>query len=247
MTIATSFVAPALWQGTIVRSKCSQIALRGSRVLTCAFRRERISCCALVSNVARLREQIELRAGEARGIFGMEYEDREALEKLISEVETESPVAKPTSENAAIARGTWRLLYTTLEILGNRRIRLAISSPRKPGLVTLGEFLQVIDPSKGETSNIVNFSVMGRTSGTFTVHANYVVENEKRVNVETIGTNLRPESLQKLLGPNEPLLLEIFNPQGYLDITFVDDTLRIGRNDKHLFVLEKIDDCVDKI
>lgn len=38
-----------------------------------------------------------------------------------------------------------------------------------------------------------------------------------------------------------PLLLSIFNPEGWLDITYVDGTLRCGRDDKgHLFVLERL-------
>ena len=37
-----------------------------------------------------------------------------------------------------------------------------------------------------------------------------------------------------------PLLLAIFNPEGWLDTTFVGGGLRVGRDDKgHVFVLER--------
>ncbi|XLS74445.1 hypothetical protein HN51_031310 [Arachis hypogaea] len=42
---------------------------------------------------------------------------------------------------------------------------------------------------------------------------------------------------------NYNLLLGIFNPEGWLEITYVDDTMRIGRDNKgNIFVLEKIED-----
>ncbi len=39
---------------------------------------------------------------------------------------------------------------------------------------------------------------------------------------------------------NYALLLSIFNPEGWLDTTYVDDRHRIGRDDKgNVFVLER--------
>lgn len=49
-----------------------------------------------------------------------------------------------------------------------------------------------------------------------------------------------PSQLQKLFEKNLDLLLSIFNPEGWLDITFVDDQHRIGRDDKgNVFLLER--------
>ncbi len=42
------------------------------------------------------------------------------------------------------------------------------------------------------------------------------------------------------LQANYELLLSIFNPEGWLDTTYVDDRHRIGRDDKgNTFVLER--------
>ena len=50
-----------------------------------------------------------------------------------------------------------------------------------------------------------------------------------------------PEALQRLFKQHYDLLLDIFNPEGYLDITYVDDTHRIGRDNKaNLFFLERM-------
>ena len=49
-----------------------------------------------------------------------------------------------------------------------------------------------------------------------------------------------PDQLRQLFEKNYELLLSIFNPQGWLDITYVDSELRVGRDDKgNLFVLER--------
>lgn len=50
-----------------------------------------------------------------------------------------------------------------------------------------------------------------------------------------------PAKLQSLFDANFDLLLSIFNPEGHLDITYCDQDLRVGRDDKgHIFVLERL-------
>lgn len=52
-----------------------------------------------------------------------------------------------------------------------------------------------------------------------------------------------PEKLQSLFQANYDLLLSIFNPEGWLDITYVDQDTRIGRDDKgNVFVLARAHD-----
>ncbi len=49
-----------------------------------------------------------------------------------------------------------------------------------------------------------------------------------------------PQRLQSIFEANFDLLLSIFNPEGYLDITYCDEDMRCGRDDKgHIFVLER--------
>ena len=50
-----------------------------------------------------------------------------------------------------------------------------------------------------------------------------------------------PKQLQALFEQNFDLLLSIFNPEGFLDITFLDALHRIGRDDKgNVFLLERM-------
>ncbi|CDF33540.1 unnamed protein product [Chondrus crispus] len=197
-------------------------------------------CSAMTAEKARLKLEIENVAGEQRGIFGMEDDQREAFERLIQAVEAINPVTEPTANNAAAAGGKWRLLYTNLEILGRRRVKLAIATERKPGFVKLGDFFQVVDPATRVSKNVVEFRILTGGTGTFTVCAEYEAISKTRVEVRTTGAGLEPKALEELLGENKTLLTQIFNPEGFLDITFVDESMRIGRDNKgHVFVLEK--------
>lgn len=50
-----------------------------------------------------------------------------------------------------------------------------------------------------------------------------------------------PKQLQALFEQNFDLLLSIFNPEGFLDITFLDAVHRVGRDDKgNVFLLERM-------
>lgn len=200
-------------------------------------------CSSATTGVKRLREEIENIAGEDRGIFGLQKAERDKLEVLIKSVEEENPTTNPAANNAAAADGSWRLLYTDLVILGKRRVRLAIGSSTKSGFVKLGDFVQRIDSGARQSENMVEFNVITKISGTFTICADYEVVSGSRVKVMTREAKLEPAKFEALLGENKSLLTEIFNPEGFLDITYLDERLRIGRDDKgHLFVLEKMEE-----
>ena len=50
-----------------------------------------------------------------------------------------------------------------------------------------------------------------------------------------------PKQLNALFQQNYDLLLSIFNPEGWLEITYVDEEHRIGRDDKgNVFFLERL-------
>lgn len=63
----------------------------------------------------------------------------------------------------------------------------------------------------------------------------------QRVDIKFENSTLVPEQLMSLFQKNYDLLLSIFNPEGWLEITYVDDTLRVGRDDKgNVFLLERV-------
>jgi hypothetical protein len=63
----------------------------------------------------------------------------------------------------------------------------------------------------------------------------------QRVDIQFESSRLVPKQLLSLFQKNYDLLLSIFNPEGWLEITYVDDTLRVGRDDKgNIFLVERI-------
>lgn len=160
----------------------------------------------------RLLAAIE-EVGPDRGIFGLGTPQRERIEGMLKELEATSPYKAPTAVIDDVVAGDWRVIYTTLTILGSRRSKLALSTAEKPGLVKLGDLYQSVLPSAQHAVNTVYFRVMGGITGTFTVNASYTVASDERVAVSLIGSELRPAKLEKLLGSNVKLLTQIFNPE----------------------------------
>lgn len=204
----------------------------------------------------KVRSAIGRLAGSERGLFMTSDEDRAEIEAAVRALESCVPADyAPTANNASAAAGTWRLLYTTLTILGRRRVALAIATKRKPGLVIIGDILQIITPNSdgaggigGTSENVVHFDLAVGGKGKFQINATYTPspdsDSNTKVDVKTESWVLQPEKFAEVLGDNVKLLLQIFNPQGWLDITYLDHELRVGRDhNANLFVLERVEEA----
>ena len=91
--------------------------------------------------------------------------------------------------------------------------------------------------------NVVNFDILlfGKFKGSLTIEAKYKPVSPRRVSITLEKAMLVPQQFQTLFEKNHDLLLSIFNPEGWLDITYVDAKHRIGRDDKgNVFVLERM-------
>jgi PAP_fibrillin len=219
---------------------CPATRVRPPRPALTPRRAPRATAGPAVSAAAALRADIAALAGAERGVFRVDTAARARLSARIADAKAVSPAAAPAADGAAAVGGAWRLLYTTLTILGRKRVKLAIGTKDRPGFVKLGEFYQVVDCRRRESRNIVVFDMALGGSGTFTIRAGFEVVGERRVAVRTESAELAPAKLEELLGGNIALLTEIFDPTGFLDITYLDQDLRVGRDDKgNVFVLER--------
>ncbi|KAK9816553.1 hypothetical protein WJX72_001845 [[Myrmecia] bisecta] len=175
--------------------------------------------------------------GADRGIFGLQVRRRQEILDVLERLEACNPVAAPTEHLDQVA-GDWRLLYTTITIQGSRRSRLGLRQ-----MVSLGEFVQSIDIDTQTAANRVDFNVMQLASGTFSVEASYQVASPTRVDIQYATSAMVPAKLDAFFRRNEAnydLLLAIFNPEGWLETTYLDETHRIGRDDKgQIFYLER--------
>eukprot|EP00877_Chromochloris_zofingiensis_P009407 jgi/Chrzof1/471/Cz01g17010.t1 len=174
--------------------------------------------------------------GLDRGIFGVQAAKHQAVVHLIEAMEAVNPLHAPVNHLDRV-QGDWRLLYTTIHITGSKKTKLGLRE-----FVKLGEFIQTIDINNQLAVNEIQFSVagLGLITGALTIKASYQPASVNRVSIQFREATLVPKQLQQIFEQNFDLLLSIFNPDGWLDLTYVDEELRVGRDDKgNIFVLER--------
>lgn len=174
--------------------------------------------------------------GINRGIFGVPSAKKSEIEALVELLESQNPTPHPTA-NLDKVGGTWKLVYSTITILGSKRTKLGLRD-----FITLGDFFQSIDVAKGKAVNVIKFNVRGLNllNGQLTIEASFKIASKSRVDIAYDNSTITPEQLMNMFRKNYDLLLGIFNPDGWLEISYVDDTMRIGRDDKgNIFILER--------
>ncbi|MBE9035341.1 PAP/fibrillin family protein [aff. Roholtiella sp. LEGE 12411] len=173
------------------------------------------------------------------------------IEQLTTELESANPNLYPLLYATSLLEGAWQLQYSTA-----KEIRSLASLPL--GL-KVGKVYQVIDVVDKLFFNLAQVKhSLGLLSGYVKVTASFEPAKEsfeplpnKRLNVYF---DKRYLSIQKIASINTPQLnpfkvSNANNPTGRiatLDITYLDETLRIGRGgDGSLFILSKSDDLPD--
>ncbi|XP_049388484.1 fibrillin-5, chloroplastic isoform X1 [Solanum stenotomum] len=175
--------------------------------------------------------------GINRGIFGVSSDKKFEIEELVKQLESQNPTFEPTLSLDKVA-GNWKLIYSTISILGSKRTKLGLRD-----FITLGDLYQNIDISQGKAVNVIKFNARGLSllSGELMIEASFKIASKSRVDIFYNNSGITPDQLMNVFQKNYSLLLGIFNPEGWLEITYVDENLRIGRDDKgNVFVLERV-------
>ncbi|KAK1441335.1 hypothetical protein QVD17_07182 [Tagetes erecta] len=192
------------------------------------------------ATITQIKTQInKTLQGINRGIFGIPTEKKCEIDDLVMMLETLNPNPNPTVELDKLG-GCWKLIYSTITILGSKRTKLGLRD-----FISLGDFLQIIDVAKGKAVNVIMFNVRGFNllSGKLVIEASFKVSSNSRVDIRYNNSTIVPDQLMNMFRKNYDVLLGIFNPDGWLEITYVDETLRIGRDDKgNMFILERSND-----
>ncbi|KAI8018045.1 hypothetical protein LOK49_LG04G01621 [Camellia lanceoleosa] len=177
--------------------------------------------------------------GINRGIFGVPSAKKSEIEGLVKLLESMNPTPDPTLFLDKLG-GCWKLVYSTITILGSKRTKLGLRD-----FISLGDFFQTIDVSQGKAINAIVFNVRGLNlfNGQLKIEASFNIASNSRVDIKYCNSTITPNQLMNVFRKNYELLLDIFNPEGWLEITYVDDTLRIGRDDKgNIFILERYEE-----
>ncbi|GMH06672.1 hypothetical protein Nepgr_008512 [Nepenthes gracilis] len=182
---------------------------------------------------AKLYQAVE---GINRGVFGVSSAKTAEIKGLVEQLEFQNPTENPAF-NLEKVNGCWKVIYSTITILGSKRTKLGLRD-----FITLGDFFQQISVDEGKAVNVIEFSALGLNlmKGQLTIEATFDIASASRVNINYSSSSITPEQLMNVFRKNYELLLSIFNPDGWLEITYVDDTMRIGRDDKgNIFILER--------
>lgn len=187
---------------------------------------------------------LEAIAGKNRGILATEV-DRQAILSAIAQLEERNPTPHPV-EAIDKLNGNWRLLYTTSQGL--------LQIDRLPFL-KLGQIYQYVQASTTRIYNIAEVQGPPYLEGLVSVAARFAPLSDRRVEVDFERSVL---GLQRLIDYRSPdrFIQQLesgkkftaidFNitsreQKGWLDITYLDDDMRIGRgNEGSVFVLTKV-------
>lgn len=187
---------------------------------------------------------LEAIAGKNRGILAGDLE-KQAILAAIAQLEDRNPTPQPLEATDKLD-GNWRLLYTTSDEL--------LRIDQLPFL-KLGQIYQCIRAQTARIYNIAEVYGLPYLEGFVSVAAQFQPLSQQRVkvNFERAILGLQrfiqyrsPEEFIEQIEAGQKFTAIDFNisardQQGWLDITYLDDDLRIGRgNQGSVFVLTKV-------
>lgn len=186
---------------------------------------------------------LEAIAGKNRGLLSTAA-DRQAILAKIAELEDRNPTPQPLEAPDKLS-GNWRLLYTTSQDL--------LRIDQLPFL-KLGQIYQYINAKDAKVYNIAEVYGVPFLEGLVSVAARFEAVSEQRVQVKFERSILGLQRLVDYRSAEEfvqqietgkqftaiDFSIENRDQQGWLDITYLDDDLRLGRgNEGSVFVLTK--------
>jgi PAP_fibrillin len=169
---------------------------------------------------------------------------KQAIFAAIAYMEESNPTPKPT-EAGELLSGNWRLLFTTSrDLLGFDRL---------PG-IKLGQIYQCVRATEAKIYNVAEIYGLPLLEGLVSVCASFTPVSDRRVNVKfersvvglqrLINYKNIDEFVQVLQSGKKLRAIDFAikqgDRQGWLETTYLDQDLRIGRgNEGSVFVLRK--------
>jgi hypothetical protein len=187
---------------------------------------------------------LQLLAPANRGIAATATE-KVAIAAAIAQLEERNPTPQPLDAPAKL-EGDWLLLYTTSrELLGLDRIPL----------LNLGAIYQSIRTADSKIYNIAEVNGIPFLEGIISVVADFSPVDQRRIDVGFSRAIWGGQRLMRYQSPSQfidaiaagqkflaiDFAIKPRDRNGWVDITYLDDDLRIGRgNVGSLFVLQKV-------
>lgn len=187
---------------------------------------------------------LEAIAGKNRGLLVTEN-DKVNILTAVEQLEDHNPNPHPLEKSTALLDGNWRLLYTTSRsILGLDRVPF----------LQLGQIYQCIRIAERKIYNIAEITGIPLLEGLVSVCASFETVSDRRVDVKfersivglqrAMGYQSVNHFIQEIETGKRFLAIDFSlsgrESSGWLEITYLDEDLRIGRgNEGNVFVLAK--------
>lgn len=186
---------------------------------------------------------LEAIGGKNRGLLAT-ASDRQAILTRVADLEDRNPTPQPLTAIDKLD-GNWRLLYTTSRDL--------LRIDQVP-LLKLGQIYQFIRAREARIYNIAEVVGLPYLEGLVSVAARFEPVSDRRVQVkfersiiglQRLVSYQSPDEFVRQIEAGQKFTAIDFNigdrdQQGWLDVTYLDDDLRIGRgNEGSIFVLTK--------
>ena len=185
-----------------------------------------------------VKRVLDLTAGTNRG-KAADPDRRRAVAAAVAQLEATNPTPAPTS--SPLLAGEWALLWTgpadPTDAAWERRsggLEGPVLAALKPVGALLGlsggAVVQTIDTAAGVAHNVARFKLFGR-DGELDVRGVVTVASPTRVDVTFDQFSLGPLRIP----------LTAISPRGWIETTYLDDRVRVGRGDKgSLFVTARV-------
>jgi hypothetical protein len=189
-------------------------------------------------------ELLEAIAGKNRGLL-VSDQDRVTILSAVEKLEDHNPHPHPLAANELLD-GNWRLLYTSSRsILGLDRFPL----------IQLGQIYQSLDVAQSRVVNLAEIEGIPWLEGLVAVVASFKGVSDKRLevkfersiaglqrllNYQSPGQFVQQVAIGKRFLPVDFSLPSRSGSPAWLEITYLDDDLRISRgNEGNVFVLSR--------
>ena len=174
---------------------------------------------------------------------------KQQIETLAQNIEALNQNSEPTS-HMELVQGRWRLLYSTFGL--ERETNLSsLSFGKLPNVaVSVTGIFQEIYTAGQQYKNLIEFTVPSGVKGITVVTARYTVADSRRLVIDFLETSvikatedLSDSAFREALGVEQNSALEsTLSGNGWSDITFLDENLRLMRgNQQNLYVLVRAD------
>nr|DAD40040.1 TPA_asm: hypothetical protein HUJ06_014363 [Nelumbo nucifera] len=112
--------------------------------------------------------------GINRGIFGVPSAKKSEILGLVELLEAQNPTPDPTQDLNKVG-GCWKLIYSTISILGAKRTKLGLRD-----FISLGDFFQNIYVAEGKAVNVIKFNARGLSllNGELIIQASFKITSK---------------------------------------------------------------------